>query len=140
MQLLLSLWRQREPDFNIFIMIDPSQIKFFDGDYEILYSGGFNIYENRLLIQGIGGFSIDFLFVKDPNIEGKAPLAVEGNNIDKTIKITLTNFDNALGVGTTKKIPIITTNDGRQIFFSLYGKSLNPDNQFKKVSVTFYIK
>ncbi|UMX47748.1 MAG: hypothetical protein L7H18_04895 [Candidatus Nealsonbacteria bacterium DGGOD1a] len=121
-------------------MIDLSQIKFFDGDYEILYSGDFNIYENKLVIDKIAGFSFEFLFTKDSNINGQLPIKIEGDGINKIVKISLVNFDNTLGAGTTKKIPIINTIDSKQIFFSIHAKSLDASSTFLKVSVTFYIK
>lgn len=119
-------------------MINQSEIQVFDGDYEILYSGDFNIYENKLILK-IVGFEFEFQFVYDSTKQG-APLEINGDNSTKKINIRLINFNQSLGVGTVKKIPIVTLNDGRQIFFSIHAKSLNESTSFLKVSITFYIK
>jgi hypothetical protein len=120
-------------------MTNNSEIKIYDGDYEIMYSADFNIYENKLTLSRIAGFSVEFLFEKDPTVSGSSSLKIEGDDKIKKVVITLINFDNVFGAGTTKKIPIIKTKD-KQIFFSVHSKSLNEESSFLKVSVTFYIK
>lgn len=110
-----------------------------DGEYQIIYSADFNIYENRLILSKIVGFDIEFLFKKDISKTG-APLEVNGDNVTKKIVITLLNFNNPLGVGTLNKVPIITLNDSKQVYFSVHAKSLNETTEFLKVSITFYLK
>jgi len=114
--------------------------KVFDGDYKIIYSRDFNIYENKLTINSIRGFLIEFIFEKDPTTLGLPPLKIEGDNTNKKVKIILTNFNNTLGAGTTKRIPIINSEDGSQVYFSIHAKSLDENSSFLKVSVTFYSK
>lgn len=120
-------------------MLDGKIYKILDGDYEIIFSSNFNVYEKRLVIEKIGGFDFIFLFEKDSTKTG-SPIDISGDNTNKIITIKLFNFYNTLGIGTTKIIPIIKLDDGRQIYFSLYAKSLNETTDFLSISVTFYLK
>lgn len=113
--------------------------KISDGDYEILFSSTFNVYEKKFTIGNIGGFTFVFQFEKDPEKPG-APMEISGNDAQKTITVKLFNFYNPLGMGTTKMIPILKLSDGRQIYFSLYAKSLNETTDFLSISLTFYLK
>lgn len=121
-------------------MADIQPILVFDGDdYQIIYSADFNIYEDKLLIQKIAGYDVEFLFKKDSEKKG-SPMEMKGDDDAKKITITLYNFNNTLGSGTTKRIPIINTTAGKQVFFSIHAKSLNETTSFLKVSITFYLK
>lgn len=118
-------------------MID-SQIKYYDGDYEIIFSEIFNIYENKLVIQKIENFEFTFLFEDD--LSNKQSLInINGDNNTKKVIIKLTNFKNTLGIATTKKLQILSVDkENKKIFFSIHVKSLNESNSFKEVSITFY--
>lgn len=121
-------------------MSELNQILAFDGDdYAIVYSADFNIYENKLIIRRIAGYEIEFFFKKDSEQVG-SPIEMKGDDVAKKLTITLYNFNNSLGSGMTKKVPMINLTDGRQIYFSLHAKSLNETTPFLKVSVTFYVK
>lgn len=118
-------------------MIDSSKIKAFDGDYEIVYSGDFNVYENKLKVSGILDLVFEFLFEK--NTEKPNPhYEVKGEG--KNITMKLYNFSQNFGAGTTNILPIATASDGRKFFFSIHTKSLSENTSFLKVSLTFYFK
>jgi len=121
-------------------MFNPINLTAKDGDYEIIYSADFNIYENKLSLEKIEDFSFEFLFQID-STKKDSPIDIKGDNIEKKIIITLYNFNNSLGVGLTKKIPILSlSSSGKQLYFSLHAKSLNDATPFLKVSLTFYTK
>ena len=82
-----------------------SQIKFYDGDYEIIFSKVFNIYENKLVINPFEGFEITFQFSEDLTKKDTS-LEIKGDDINKKLLIRLTNFNNTLGIGTTNKMLI----------------------------------
>lgn len=118
--------------------IGPIQ-KISDGDYEILFSSTFNVYEKKLIFEKIGDYTFIFQFEKDSTKQG-SPLNISGNDEGKIATITLVNFYNPLGVGTIKMVPILKTQEGKQVYFSIYAKSLNETTEFLEVSVTFYLK
>lgn len=120
-------------------MNEQSQIQIFDGEYQIIYSQDFNIYENKLILRKIAGFDFEFQFDFDLLKQG-APMEIKSDNINKKFIIKLINFNNSLGIGTVDRIPVITLTDGRQIYFSIHAKSLNETTKFLKVSLTFYLK
>ncbi|MDO8528232.1 MAG: hypothetical protein Q7T03_11200 [Deltaproteobacteria bacterium] len=119
--------------------IKETKILTFDGDYQIIYSSDFNIYENKLILRKIAGFELVFEFAKDPAVKD-CPMSIKGDDTAKRITITLTNFNNSLGAGTTKMVPLLKTDDGKQIYFSIHAKALNEATSFLKVSLTFYLK
>ncbi|HKC14947.1 MAG TPA: hypothetical protein VKC89_03255 [Patescibacteria group bacterium] len=108
-----------------------------DGDYKVIYSGNFNIYDSKLILSKIGGFDFEFEFRVDPQVE--ASISVNGDNGSKKINVVLINFSNTLGRGTTERIPVINTVDNQKIYFSLYGTSVG-DNKALNLTVTLYIK
>ena len=114
-----------------------SQIKFYDGDYEIIFSKVFNIYENKLVINPFEGFEITFQFSEDLTKKDTS-LEIKGDDINKKLLIRLTNFNNTLGIGTTNKMLILKDDKGKNLFFSLHVKSLNTTTSFKQISITFY--
>lgn len=118
-------------------MIDSTKIKALDGDYEIIYSGDFNVYENKLTITGV--LDLTFIFLFEKNIEKTNPhYEVKGDG--KTITMKMFNFSNTLGAGTTNILPIASASDGRKLSFSVHTKSLSETTSFLKVSLTFYLK
>lgn len=118
-------------------MIDTNKIKVLDGDFEIIYSGDFNIYENKLTLSGV--LDLTFIFLFEKNLQKTNPsYVIKGT--DKIITITLFNFYQTLGVGTPNILPIATTGDGKTLYFSIHVKSLAETTTLLKISLTFYLK
>lgn len=113
------------------------EIKAFDGQAEIIYSNTFNIYENILRVKPIDDFEIIFTFLEDLS-KKESSISLNGDNTNKKLTINLINFNNVLGIGTTRKLTILRTDDNKDIYFSIHAKSLNETTSFKQVSVTFY--
>jgi len=119
------------------------EIKFYDGDYEIIFSNIFNIYDNTLIIEKIAGFKVEFKFLSDT--ESAPKIETSSDNSARIMTIKLFNFNSSLGVGTIKRLPIInleqSQNDQvKQIYFSIHSKSLDNTTGFLQISVTFYLK
>lgn len=115
--------------------------KVFDGEYEIIYSRNFNIYENELLIDSIRGFKFKFIFEKSTAEQLPGALPIEFSGGDKMMTVRLRDFRNTFGVGTTNKVNVLNLEDGKKIFVSIYAKSLDATkNDFLNVSLTFYLK
>jgi len=113
--------------------------KVFDGDYEILYSKVFNVYQNKLIFKNIDGFEVTFNFIFDKNKRG-GKIGLKGDNDAKKIYINLYNYNNSLGLGSGSPIAIMKTGDNRDVLFSIHVKSLNETTSFLQVSITFYLK
>lgn len=112
----------------------------FDGDYEIIFSDVFNVYQNKLLITDIiAGFSFEFNFKVNKEIIGST-VTYSGDNETKKVTIDLFNFNNSLGVGLTKPFSILNTDDNKEVLFSIHSKSLSETTPFLQVSITFYLK
>jgi hypothetical protein len=107
----------------------------YDGDYEIIYSNDFNIYENKLVIDNLfSGKQVILNFIKSSDLKPSC-----SSNVDnKTITFDLTNFSSPLGTGTTDHIPFVETTDNKPLYFSIHVKSLNENTNFKKISLAFY--
>jgi len=113
--------------------------KIFDGDYEIIYSNVFNVYQNKLTFRKIDNFEVIFEFIADKS-KKHAILEITGDDDSKKVYIKLYNFNNSLGLGTTEPVKFLKTNEGRDILFSIHAKSLNQTTTFLQVSITFYLK
>lgn len=119
-------------------MLKDPRIKVFDGDYEIIFSENFNLYDNKLIITDLGGFKFEFNFEKsDPTKTGR--VTVRPDNEKKTIFVTLENFRNQLGTSTSKKIQVANFADGKTMYMSIYGKSIG-EGEFLNVTVSFYAR
>ncbi len=106
-----------------------------DGEYEIVYSNIFNIYDDRLRIT-INGLKIVLIFEEK---EGENPIySIKGGTEESTI--TLVNMRNPLGSAMTERAPIISLEDGRKIYISLYAQSVGGNTKCLQVSITFYKK
>jgi hypothetical protein len=117
-----------------------SELRAFDGEYEIIFSETFNLYENKLIISGILGFTFDLIFIKD-EVNSKPHFESKSNDIKKHITVSFFNFNNPLGVGTTQKNPILEIKDeGKKIYMSIFVRSISPESSFLQVGVTFYKK
>ena len=111
-----------------------------DGSDKIIFSRDFNIYENELSLKPIYGFTFEFKFQKD-STKKTGLIQIDSDNSIKKITIELINFNNSLGVGTTRKIPVINVdNSDKKVYFSIHVKSLNETTDFLKVSLTFYLR
>lgn len=121
------------------MFIDPNT-KAYDGDYEIIFSDTFNVYENTLRLTNIGGYEFNFVFDKNEFIAGEGSISARGDDVAKKITVNIKSFRNSLGAGSTSKLPVINLKDGRQIFLTVYGKSLSKEMDFLHVTVNFYLK
>lgn len=108
-----------------------------DGVTKIIHSGIYNVYDNRLSIKPIDDFEVIFIFDENQEIKD-SQIKFEGDNVMKVLTITLFNFNNSLGTGTTSKMPILTTNQGKNILFSIHASTLGGNSTLKQVVVTFY--
>lgn len=120
-------------------MLISTKTQAFDGDFQIIFSDVFNVYENHLKITDIVGYNFEFVFDKGEFVQGAA-ITSQANESSKTITITLKNFRNQLGAGSTNKLPVVNLRGGRKIYFSIYGKSLSKDVDFLHITVNFYLK
>lgn len=116
--------------------------KMYDGEYEIVFDGSFNLYDNVLRIGQLYNYMFEFFF--DPNMNTKDPGKIEVN-VDENNEITrvsLTKFRNQLGAYTTVKQKVLTFGDGtgKSLYVSIYGKSVDPTADFLHLSINFYIK
>lgn len=119
-----------------------TKIKIFDGEYEIIYSGVFNIYNNILKIEGIKDIDYSFEFVFKIDLENITSRSeTSGDDVNKNVLITFYNFNNQLGVANSKIIPILTDDVRKKnTFFSIHVRSLGQDSSFLQVVVSFYMK
>jgi hypothetical protein len=116
--------------------------KVYDGDYEVIFSGSYNLYDNLLSIGRLYDYTFEFFF--DPDIHSKEPgsLEVVVNEDTNITKVTLKKFRNQLGAYTTVKHKILEFGDGsgRNLYVSIYGKSVDPTANFLHLSINFYLK
>lgn len=109
----------------------------FDGGDEIIYSESFNIYEGKLILPDFLGKKFIFIFEKNEPIQDQKDILVTWSVNDATITLSK-KFRNNLGAGTTNKINILRTADGKSISFSIFGQRFGEDNL--NVVINFYIK
>lgn len=112
----------------------------FDGDYQIIFSDTFNLYENRLILTDIVGYTFEVIFDKEDFNLTTTGISSQADEVNKKVIITVKNFRNQLGAGSTNKLPIINLQDGRKVFFAVYGKSLSKEIDFLHITVNFYLK
>lgn len=112
-----------------------------DGDYEIIFSETFNLYEKKITLSEIAGFTIEIHFKIDnenanPHFEIKS-----GDGLGaKKVHMNFFNFASPLGSCTTNIIPLIQLSDSRQLYFSVHAKSVGEPSTFIQASITFYLK
>lgn len=119
------------------------ELKFFDDDYEIIYSSDFNIYSNEFKIIGIDTdekvkATLIFKFTEDNT--KRVSVSTDGDEKTQTAYIKLNNFKNSLGVASSKRMPIIEYNNGTTLYLSVHAKSINTSLPFLKLSITLYKK
>ena len=109
----------------------------FDGDYEIIYSKSFNIYEDKLTIPDFLGKKFIYIFEKNEPAENQKDIKIEWS--DNVATVTLSKkFRNTLGSGTVNKIKILNTGDGKGIHMSIYGQDFG--NGRLNIVINFYLK
>lgn len=119
-------------------MENKTNIQIFDGDYEILYSESFNVYENKLIIKNFLDKEFVYIFETEDRIEDHQDINVKWE--DKIAIITLSKkFRNALGSGTLSKLKILKNQENQKdIYMSVYGSSFSDKNL--NVVINFYTK
>ena len=108
----------------------------YDGNDEVIYSGIFNVYENKLTINFLEKKFI-LIFEKTEPEEKQKDLNLSWEDNTATV-ILSKKFRNSLGSGTSGKIPVLNTQDGKQILFSVFGQQFGEDGL--SVVVNFYLK
>ena len=97
-------------------------IKIFDDITEIIYTGTFNIYNNKLIIDGLLDKKFIFIFEKkEPEIDQKDIVSTWVEENSECHIVVSKKFRNSTGAGTTNKIKIIKTAEGDDYSFSLFG-------------------
>lgn len=119
------------------------QIKQYDGDDEIVFSGIFNIYDNKITIENILGYKFVFTFDEQLNNEqppkdiAVAPLEGE---IGALVKLSAKIRNSSIGSGTTNKNEIVNFEDGRKLLWSMFVQTIGNDKHALNVSLTFYLR
>lgn len=108
----------------------------YDGNEEIIYSGTFNVYENELTIDFLEKKFI-LIFEKTEPAEKQVDLSLSWEGNTATVVLSK-KFRNSLGSGTSSKIPVLNTQDDKQILFSVFGQQFGEDGL--SVVVNFYLK
>jgi len=115
------------------------KFKIYDGNYEIIYSNDFIIYENKLIIEDVYWFKIIMNFKSnkkniDSNIERLH------NQEEKLITLNVTNFNYNTWTWLKNKFALLKNVDWKKkLYFSIYSNSINKTTSFLHVSLTFYI-
>lgn len=120
-------------------MNQEQEIKRFDGTDEIISSGVFNVYENKLIINNILGFNFTFDFETTEPKESQKDIDIKGENKNVTL-IFSKKFRNTLGSGTTKKMPLVKFDNNKLLLFSIYGSTVGNDGGALNVTITFYLR
>lgn len=108
----------------------------FDGTDEIIYSQTFNVYEGKLTIPEFLGKKFVFVFEKTEPTTDQNDINVVWTGNEALVTLSK-KFRNSLGAGTTNKIKILKTNDGKSISFSIFGHQFGEDGL--SVVINFYI-
>ncbi|KKS54982.1 MAG: hypothetical protein UV20_C0028G0005 [Candidatus Magasanikbacteria bacterium GW2011_GWA2_42_32] len=113
-----------------------NKTKGFDGSDEIIYSESFNIYEGKLIIPDFLGKKFTFVFEKTEPTQDQKDINITWSTNDALITFSK-KFRNVLGSGTSNKIKILKTGDGKNISLSVYGQQFGEDGL--SVVVNFYV-
>lgn len=108
-----------------------------DGDYEIIYSKSFNIYEDKLTIPDFLGKKFIYIFEKTEPIENQKDINIIWSDNISTITLSK-KFRNTLGSGTVNKIKILKMEDGKDTYMSIYGQDFGEGRL--NVVINFYLK
>lgn len=112
-------------------------MKVFDGNDEIIYSNSFNVYESCLKIKEIEGFDFEFIFEKEERKEALSDVKAEKKG-EKCIEVVFSKkIRGKLGVNTATKMPILMTDDLKQILMSVFCQSVGTNDSLH-VTVSFY--
>lgn len=79
-----------------------------DGNSEIIFSGVFCLNQNKLIIEGIARFTLEFEFKNDSN-RGNGEFLTEV--VGEKLKIYMFNFRNPLGNTTKEPVPLLNIAD-----------------------------
>lgn len=125
---------------NVFTVSEGPTI--YDGEYEIIFDGSFNLYDNVLTIGRLYDYTFEFFFNPDTHTREPGKLEIDVNPDTNIAKISLTKFRNQLGAYTTVKHKILEFGDGtgKNLYVSIYGKSVDPTANFLHLSINFYLK
>lgn len=100
---------------------------------EVISTGTVNVFDQKDL-----QFTFDDMKIVMEFIDDKGEQKLNGEAIEeKTLKLTLHNFNNSLGVGTTKPLVIGSINS-KKLYMSFVVYSLSSDS-LKTVHYTFYL-
>lgn len=133
---------------------NPNNLIIKNGEYTILFSETFNMYENTLSISGLFKINMLFSFEEDKNIKTSKLDIVADSGL---VKFTFFNFHkNPLGVCTTDVVKIngamyseiesivdgekSTPIGNKQLYFSAHVKNISEASKFFMFSLSFYIK
>ena len=117
-----------------------TQLEFFDGDDQIIFSNTFNIYQDMLVINNIRGFKFTFIFEKSEIQDGQKDIEILNANKNEAIIKFSRKIRSSLGAGNVDKFPIIKFNDETKLLFSVYGAGIGDASNGLNVTVTFYIR
>ena len=91
------------------------KVEIKNGDLLLTKSDTILVYDNQdVLLTFDEQFTLTFYFVEDSTIKENK---IEIENVDNGIKLKLINFNNPIGVATTKPIPFATSN-GKPVYVS----------------------
>jgi hypothetical protein len=121
-------------------MLISTKTQAFDGDYQIIFSDTFNLFENRLVLVNIVGYTFEFLFDQGSFDQANSSISSAADDKNKKVTINIKNFRNQLGAANLNKIAILSLGDGRNIYLSIFGKSLQAESNLLQVTINFYLK
>lgn len=111
-----------------------------DKEYNIFFNETAVIYSNELAIENLNTdnyvYSLLFKFQDDDSKE--MSINIEVKKEQNLAEVSLTNFNNILGAGTTDRVKILETHNSA-IFFSIFSRALNPERtNALQVTITLY--
>lgn len=116
-----------------------SAVKIFDGTDEIIFSETVNIYDNKLILKNILGFTLNFEFEKGDPKERQKDIEIKGEDKEANL-IFSKKFRNTLGSGTVNKMQLVKFDDGKILLFSIYGSVIGSQNDALNVTISFYLR
>lgn len=111
--------------------------KTFDGSSQIIYSGTFNIYNNKLTIKDLGGKDFIFIFENSEPVADRKDVTFlwSENNLECQVTVSK-KFRNSLGAGTTDKVEVSKTEEGDTVSFSIFGHKWGEESL--SITISFY--
>jgi hypothetical protein len=109
--------------------------------YEIIFNETFIIYNDEFIIgrNVVIPYDLEVVFkkeaVKNTYIESK------GDDLNKKIEISIYNFNYSLGGASSIPLEILTLNDGKKVYFSIYCQVIGQKEPYPRhVSVSLLKK